>query len=131
MLRFSMAGESEDSRRHYWYFPVVDEDGELVLGECLAKTFDASGYHNAEVSASDPENLLRGWTTAGLQGYTRVGLILFREDDEMKPLPETARVYWLKSETINSSDDLNYVRIPRFESLDRIELQPQWLKYRR
>lgn len=123
---FSMEDETEYSVHHYWFFPVVEVDGELVLGEARRKIFDASGYGKREISAAKPRNLLNGWMTPGLKEYRRVGLVLFRGDDDMQPVMDDPRVFWFATKNINSTSDVTYVHVPAFDSLETIELQPQW-----
>lgn len=124
--QFVFGIEGEASVRQYWFFPVIEVDGDLILGEYQVKTFDASGYQVWEASATHPRNLLNGWRTPNLQEYTKAGIIVFCEDDAKNPLLDSARIFWFTSDLVHNTSDEIHVRIPRFDSLDRIELQQNW-----
>jgi hypothetical protein len=119
--------DGDKPTRSYSFFPIVESNGKLVLGRATAKIADASGYQDWTISAKYPQNLATPWRTSRLDHHNRVGVVVLIRDESNKPIHDSARVFWLNTETINSGKNTIAVRLPAFDSLPLFEIQPQWM----
>jgi hypothetical protein len=71
---FDISGK--ESNRSYSFFPIVEENGKLVLGSATAKIADASGYQDWEISARYPQNRADS-RNVGIRGRVVGGRKLF------------------------------------------------------
>jgi hypothetical protein len=121
---FDISGK--ESNRSYSFFTIVEENGKLVLGSATAKIADASGYQDWEISARYPQNLASPWRTSRLNRHKRVGIVVLKRDKSNKPILKSARAFWFDTETISSREDNIDVRLPAFDSLPLIAIEPHW-----
>lgn len=123
-LHFEISGN--EPLNSYSFFPVVEVNEKLVLGNATAKIADASGYQNWEISATYPQNLATPWRTSRLARYKRIGIVIIKRNELNEPLLDAARVYWCDSKTVGSSEETVQVEIPAFDSLPTIEIESHW-----
>lgn len=124
-LTISFKIDGEKPTYGYWFFPIVENDGQLELGRGLSKIADASGYQLTSVSASSPDNLARGWGTFSIQGYSRVGIVIFDSGASKSPMKNAARVFWLNTAAARNRNMITY-KVPEYAKLPSIELDRNW-----
>ena len=119
-VHFEFSDSSDVSE--FSYFPVVDRGDGLQLGQAFKKTFDAPGYHEARISATDPENLATPWRTTTLAKHDRVGIVIMEWAADDAPVIQSARVFWLSNEAIRLSDEDVHVSVPPPSQLESFEV---------